>query len=132
MGMTGAIGATGATGKTGATGATGAAGTPAAIIPFIRGTVGPDCTILTGSGYTCTVLGVGRYQLTWTVPFTARPTVVASKIFGSEDINAGADVQPAENAIVDLTTVTMAIVATGDAAGVLSPSSFGFVATAPH
>lgn len=75
-----------------------------------------------------THLSTGRYRITFTVPFRSTPTMLVTRIYGSPDINAGTGVQPAENAIVDQITTTIAVVATGNADGVLTDSNFGFLA----
>ena len=93
---------------------------------IITGTINPDGTIASGDGFTVVQLGVGRYQITFGTPFTGLPTVLATKVFGSPAVDAGAGVEPAENAIVDQVTPTMCIIATSNAAGGLANGTFGF------
>jgi hypothetical protein len=54
--------------------------------------------------------------------------VVATKVFGSPAVDAGAGVDPAENAIVDQVTATTCIIATSNGAGNLANGGFGFIA----
>ena len=94
---------------------------------MIRGNVADDGTITSGTGFTATRLGVGRYQITFTTAFTVEPTTIVTKIYGSPSVDAGTGVEPAENAIVDLSSTTTAIIATSNANGNLADGSFGFV-----
>jgi hypothetical protein len=95
---------------------------------MIFGNVGADGAIISGTGFTVTPQGTGRYLINFTTPFPNPPTMLVSKIYGNPDVNAGATVEPAENAIVDQVTVNNATVATSDAAGALVDGSFGFLA----
>jgi hypothetical protein len=94
----------------------------------VEGIVNADGSVNTGTGYTVTVLGPGRYQLNFTTPFKGVPTVLVTNVYGSIGVDAGAGVQPAQNAVVDQATAGFALVATGDANGVPSAESFGFMA----
>lgn len=74
-----------------------------------------------------THLGTGRYEITFTVAFQSTPTMLATKIFGNPNVNAGTGVQTGE-ITVDQITTTIAVVAVGNAAGVLTDSAWGFLA----
>jgi hypothetical protein len=142
VGPQGETGLTGPQGPQGETGLTGSQGPQGDIGPQgPQGIPGPSATIvwgsvdnfgqtISGSGFTAVRLGIGRYQINFTTPFSVIPTLVVTKVFGSISVDAGTIVQPRENAIVDEVLVNTAIIATSNTLGQLADSSFNFIALA--
>jgi Collagen triple helix repeat (20 copies) len=127
-GPVGARGPKGNRGPKGQRGPRGPQGVPGPSTVQVHGVVNGDGSIASGTGFTVQQLGPGRYQITFDAPFPGVPTVLATKVYGSPTVDAGAGVQPAENAIVDEVTPTLCLIATSDAAGGVANGTFGFTA----
>lgn len=105
----------------------------AAPIPVrtIWGTVSGGGGKLNGEGFTVARLGAGRYKVTFDVAFPSPPTVVVTKVFMDVTLDAGTNVKPRENAVLDQVLADTALIATANDAGTLADSTFCFIALGP-
>jgi hypothetical protein len=94
----------------------------------VTGIINTNGSIAFGEGFTVAVVSPGRYRLTFDTAFPTTPTVIVTNVFGSINVDAGADVEPAQNAIVDQADPASALIATADEDGDLTALSFGFIA----
>jgi hypothetical protein len=91
--------------------------------------VNADGTIDSGTGFTVTMQGTGRYRIDFTTPFKTVPAMLVTNVYGSINVDAGAGVQPAQNGVVDQAAAGFALVGTADQNGALADESFSFLAT---
>jgi hypothetical protein len=98
----------------------------------LAGVVDDAGTIRSGTGFTVARNGPGRWKITFTPAFAGPAVVVASRVFGNPDIDAGAGVQPGQTAVVDQVLSTQAIIATADETGTLADGAFTFIAIGPR
>ena len=94
----------------------------------IWGTVSDGGGKLNGEGFTVVHQGDGRYRVTFDIAFSSPPTVVVTNVFGNVTVDAGTNVKPHENAVLDQVLVDRALIATADDQGTLADRGFCFIA----
>jgi hypothetical protein len=97
-------------------------------VRLIWGRVNSNGSAAAGDGFTVARLGDGRYEITFTTPFPAPPAVIVTKVWFTFELEAGANVDTRDNAIVDRILSNATIVATGNTTGDLTDSNFSFIA----
>ena len=70
--------------------------------------------------------------MTFSVPFSGVPVLVASRVYNDVLLDAGTGVEPGQTAVVDMVQPDRAIVATADAAATRVDGGFTFVAIGPR
>ena len=102
-------------------------------VRVVWGAVGPDGSVTAGEGFTAAKAGGGgRYDIVFTPPFTAQPTLVVTRVHLTLTANNGTSVTAAETAVVDQVLDDRAVVATADKNGTRVDGGFTFVAIGPR
>lgn len=115
-----------------ATGALRTGGLPAVAadqsLRMVAGVVDSAGGVRSGTGFSISSNGTGRWKITFGTPFVGTPTLVAGRVYGDPAIDAGSSVDAGQTAVVDQVTASGAIVATADSAGTLAAGAFTFIA----
>lgn len=85
----------------------------------ITGSVDSTGAVLAGTGFTVTKLGTGNYQINWTSPFAAAPTVVATTTQSLRSAIIGSNA-----------TIATSVLVQSQTAGTNTDGGFYFLATA--
>ncbi len=101
-------------------------------VKVVWGAVSPQGATTAGEGFTVTRTGTGIYRITFTVPFSGQPVVVASRVFATLVAEAGTNAEPGETAVVDQVVADRAVVQTADRAATRVDGGFTFVAIGPR
>ncbi|OBF33686.1 hypothetical protein A5724_19240 [Mycobacterium sp. ACS1612] len=102
-------------------------------IRVVWGAVDASGAALAGDGFTAAnAAGNGRYELTFTPPFTGQPTLVVTRVHQSLTANNGNAVTASETAVVDQVLADSAVIATADTDGARADGGFTFVAIGPR
>ncbi|ACZ30965.1 hypothetical protein Xcel_1946 [Xylanimonas cellulosilytica DSM 15894] len=100
---------------------------------ILWGVVESDGTIRSGTGFTVERQPPGRYRLHFAQPFVAAPpAVVASRVYGDPDIDAGTGWSASENVTVDMVSMSTALIVTASATGTHIDGAFTFIAIGVH
>jgi hypothetical protein len=102
-------------------------------VRVVWGAVDADGSITAGEGFTAAQAGGGgRYNLTFTPPFTSQPILVVTRVHATLTNNDGTAVTASESAVVDQVLGDRAVVATADKDGTRTDGGFTFVAIGPR